>query len=274
MLGLIAGGGALPLEIAERRRGAGLGTFVVRLEGLADAALAEFPGAEISLTKLSRMVDAMRAGGCDSVCFAGVVRRPDFARLAPDLRDLGLVPGIVSAARQGDDALLRHLLAHFEQAGFQPVGAHEAAGNLTLPPGALGRHAPSEEAMTDARQALTVVRALGRLDVGQAAVVARGLVLAVEAQEGTDAMLRRVAELPEALRGTAEARCGVLVKARKPIQEERVDLPTLGVSTIENAARAGLAGVVAEAGKALVLDRPGVIAAADRLGLFVYGLDT
>ena len=120
-------------------------------------------------------------------------------------------------------------------------------------------------------QALRIARATGALDIGQGAVVCDGLVLAVEAQEGTDAMLRRCAALPAAVRGAPEARRGVLAKAPKPIQERRVDLPTLGVATVEAAAAAGLAGVVVEAGAALVLDRAAVTAAADRLGLFVWG---
>jgi DUF1009 family protein len=113
---------------------------------------------------------------------------------------------------------------------------------------------------------------IGRFDIGQGVVVRGGLVLAVEAQEGTDAMLARVAGLPEALRGGEGDRGGVLVKRAKPIQEERIDLPTLGVATVEGAARAGLAGIAGEAGRTLVVDRAGVIAAADALGLFVYGL--
>jgi len=118
-----------------------------------------------------------------------------------------------------------------------------------------------------------VARELGRLDIGQGAVVCDGLVLAVEAQEGTDAMLRRVADLPAAIRGASDAPRGVLAKAPKPIQETRVDLPTIGLGTIQRAARAGLAGVVGEAGRLLVLDRAEVIALADELGLFVFGVE-
>jgi DUF1009 family protein len=125
--------------------------------------------------------------------------------------------------------------------------------------------------MADIARAMKVAREIGRLDVGQGAVVVRGLVLAVEAQEGTDAMLRRCAELPAAIRGRPEAPCGVLAKAPKPIQERRIDLPTIGLATIQRAAQAGLAGIVGEAGGLIVLDREDVIAAADELGLFVYG---
>ena len=123
----------------------------------------------------------------------------------------------------------------------------------------------------DIDRALAVARAIGQMDIGQGAVVVRGLVLAVEAQEGTDGMLARCAELPAALRGSAGAPIGVLAKAPKPIQERRVDMPTIGVATVMAATRAGLAGIVGEAGALLVIDRAAVIRAADSLGLFVLG---
>jgi DUF1009 family protein len=134
-----------------------------------------------------------------------------------------------------------------------------------------GAHAPSDAHRRDIARAAKVAAATGALDIGQGVVVCDGLVLAVEAQEGTDQMLRRVAELPERLRGTQAARRGVLVKRPKPIQERRIDLPTIGVRTIEGAARAGLSGVAVEAGGALVVRRADVIAAADAAGLFVFG---
>ena len=151
-------------------------------------------------------------------------------------------------------------------------GADQVHAGLTLPLGPVGRHAPGPDHQADLAQALATARTIGALDIGQAVVVAGGVVLAVEAQEGTDAMLARCAALPAPLRGTSSVRRGVLVKWPKPIQERRVDLPTLGPATIEAAAAAGLAGVAAEAGGLLVLQREAVIAAADQLGLFVMGL--
>lgn len=272
MLGLIAGGGRLPIEIVERRKAAGLPTFVVRLTGMADPVLAGEPGVDLGITKLGRITDALKGAGCDSVCFAGLVTRPDFGSLVPDLRDVPLAPAVFAAARNGDDALLRHLLAHFEKAGLRAVGAHVAAGQLTLEPGPVGRSGIPDAARADVEKALEIARAIGSLDVGQGAVVARGLVLAVEAQEGTDAMLARVADLPAELRGSAAARLGVLAKAAKPIQDLNADMPTVGVRTIEGAAAAGLSGVVAEAGRTLLIDRDGVAKAADRHGLFVVGV--
>ncbi|MEW6390831.1 MAG: LpxI family protein [Pseudomonadota bacterium] len=272
-LGLIAGGGALPVELAARCEAAGRSFAVMRLKSFADPALARYPGVDVGLGEFGKVFKALKAEGCEVVCFAGNVKRPDFAALMPDARGLKVVPGLIMAARQGDDALLRRVLDEFEKEGFEIEGAHEVVGEMTLPLGRLGRFYPAAEHMADIDKALMVAREIGRLDVGQGAVVCDGLVLAVEAQEGTDAMLRRVADLPQAIRGSAERPRGVLAKAPKPIQETKVDLPTIGVATLHRAARAGLAGVVGEAGRLLVVDREAVIAAADELGLFVLGVD-
>jgi DUF1009 family protein len=272
-LGLIAGGGALPVEIATHCRRAGRPFFVVRLKGSAGPELARFPGVDVGIAELGKCFKALKRAGCEAVCFAGQVMRPDFRALTPDLRGLRALPGVLAAGRKGDDALLRALLGEFEKEGFTVEGAHEVMGDLTLPPGPLGRIRPGPEHAGDIARALDVARAIGRLDIGQGAVVCEGLVLAVEAQEGTDAMLRRVGELPAAIRGAPEAPRGVLAKAPKPIQETRIDLPTIGLGTIQRAARAGLAGIAGEAHGLIVLDREAVIALADELGLFIVGAE-
>ena len=272
-LGLIAGAGDLPVRLADYCRVAGRPLFVIRLKGLADPALQAFDGIEAGVAELGKGFTALKAAGCEAVCLAGVVKRPDFSTLKPDLRGLRALPGAIAAARRGDDALLRYVVGEYEAEGFQVEGAHEVAASLTLAHGPLGRLKPGPEHMLDIHKAFHVAGEIGRLDVGQGAVVCQGLVLAVEAQEGTDAMLTRCAELPEALRGSPAVPRGVLAKRPKPIQEQRVDLPAIGVATVLGAAKAGLAGIVGEAGRALVLDHGAVARAADELGLFVYGLD-
>ena len=271
-LGLIAGGGALPLEIANVCRDADRPLFVIRLRGFADPSLNGFDGIDAGLAELGKGIKALKRAGCRAVCFAGIVRRPDFSTLIPDLRGLAALPGVILAARHGDDALLRFMIHEFEREGFTIEGAHEVGAGLALGEGPLGRIAPGEAHLGDIARAMKVARAIGQLDIGQGAVVARGLVLAVEAQEGTDAMLSRCADLPTALRGTPEAPVGVLAKAPKPMQERRVDLPTIGVATVMAAAHAGLAGIVGETGALLVVDRQAVIQRADDLGLFVVGV--
>lgn len=272
-LGLIAGGGDLPVEIAQACIDAGRPFHVIRLRGMAGEGLRAHPGTDVGLAQLGLCIRSLKAAGCETICFAGNVQRPDFAGLRPDARGLRALPGIVAAARHGDDSLLRALLAEFEKEGFAIEGAEEAAGRLRLPAGALGRVAPDAQHAADIARALQIAREIGRLDIGQGAVVCDGLVLAVEAQEGTDEMLRRVARLPVALRGERDASRGVLAKAPKPIQETRVDLPTIGLATVDLVAEAGLAGIVGEAGRLLVLEREAVIARADALGLFILGLE-
>ncbi|HZZ34713.1 MAG TPA: UDP-2,3-diacylglucosamine diphosphatase LpxI [Caulobacteraceae bacterium] len=271
-LGLIAGGGALPVSLAGHCDSAGRPCFVVRLKGFAGPELNRYPGADVGIAELGKGIRVLKEAGCQAICMAGHVARPDFRKLRPDLRGLAALPGVIMAARKGDDGLLRFLVREFEKEGFEVEGAHQVMGALTLAEGPLGRYAPGEAHGVDIARAMEVARAIGALDVGQGAVSCEGLVLAVEAQEGTDGMLRRIMELPEAIRGVPGRPRGVLAKACKPGQETRVDLPTIGVATLQRCARAGIAGIVGEAGRLLVLDRDRVVEVADQLGLFVFGL--
>jgi DUF1009 family protein len=270
-LGLIAGGGALPVSVAARCEAEGRPVFVVRLAGFADVHLARYPGLDAGMAEFGRILSALKKEGCTAVCFAGTVSRPDFRTLKPDMKGAALMPGIIAAATRGDDALLRKILSVFEGEGYAIEGADDILGGETLPAGALGAVRPTDEQLSDLRKALHVAEKAGELDIGQGAVVCQGLVLAVEAQEGTDAMLSRVAGLPSDLRGSARERKGALGKAPKPIQDMRVDMPVIGARTVEMAAAAGLAGVGGVAGRLILIDRAGLIEAADRLGLFVWG---
>lgn len=270
-LALIAGGGDLPLAVAARCEAEERPLFVIRLAGFADPALANRDGVDMGMAQIGGILSAMKKAGCGAVCLAGTVNRPDFKSLKPDFKGATLLPGIVKAAQQGDDALLRKILSVFEGEGYAVEGADDILGGDTLPAGALGRVTPDAAQLADLRKALHVAEKSGELDVGQGAVVCDGLVLAVEAQEGTDAMLTRVAGLPADLRGAPGAPKGALGKAPKPIQDLRVDMPVIGARTIELAAAAGLAGVGGKAGRLILIDRAAIVEAADRLGLYVWG---
>jgi len=271
-LGLIAGGGGLPLEIARACTAAERPLFVVRIKGSADKDLEDFPGAESGIAELGRSIKLMKQAGCEAICFAGQVNRPDFAALKPDLRGLAALPGVIAAASRGDDELLRFMMSEFERDGFVVEGADQVVADLAIGEGPLGRIAPTEAHRLDIDTAVRAARALGNLDIGQAAVSARGLVLAMEAAEGTAALLRRVADLPIELRGTTDAPVGVLAKVPKSRQDRRVDLPTIGVDTVTAVASAGLAGIVGEARSLLVIDREATVRMADELGVFIAGL--
>lgn len=270
-IGLIAGGGALPAVIAEHLTSRGRSPFVVRLSPYADAGLNPYPGDDFNLGLIGAQFARLKAEGCDAVCFAGIVRRVDPTQLNLDPLALSLLPRVLAAMKTGDDALMRVFVEAAEEAGFRVLGAEQACPEILAGAGALGAKQPDQRAMADIAKAAAVAQAVGAWDIGQGVVVCEGLVLAVEAQEGTDLMLQRVGALPEAVRGTAATRRGVLVKRPKPRQERRIDLPTIGLATVETAAAAGLAGIAVEAGGALFLQRGEALARADELGLFVYG---
>jgi len=271
-LGLIAGGGDLPVYVAQAAEANDRLACVIALQGFADVSRYDSPLVR-GLAQLGQVIKDLKTADCDAVCFAGIVKRPDFSALKPDLKGMSFLPAALAAAARGDDALLRAIVCFFEKEGFKVVGANDIAAQLLATAGPISTHPVSDSVHADAVKALHIAGVTGAEDIGQGAVVCDGLVLAVEAQEGTDAMLARVADLPSELRGDAGARKGVLAKRPKPGQERRVDLPVIGVSTVQGAARAGLAGIVIPAGGALVLGRDAVAKAADAAGLSVWVVD-
>tara|TARA_R110002050_G_scaffold39799_2_gene97728 strand:- start:39361 stop:40194 length:834 start_codon:yes stop_codon:yes gene_type:complete len=272
-LGLIAGLGDLPVSIAENAVETGQGVYVLRLKGFEEPRLAAYPGDVVGLGEIGKLFSLLKAAGCKDVLFAGIVKRPNFKDLKLDLRGAALLPKVIAEAGKGDDALLRLMVKEMEKNGFNVVGSDTVNAGLLAPSGLIAGPQPTETSLADISRGAHVVAALGDLDIGQGCVVCDGLVLAVEAQEGTDAMLARCATLPDAIRGTTTARRGVLVKRPKPGQERRIDLPTVGLSTVEHVAAAGLAGLAVEAEGALMLGRDKMQAAAERLGVFIYGFE-
>lgn len=270
-IGLIAGGGGLPEYVSAAAVENGTLGVVLALDPFVSEH--NFPDTErLRLGQFGKMVRRLKSAKCTHVCFAGIVKRPDFKRLKPDLKAMRHLPGTIRAAGHGDDALMRHVLGLFEQEGFQIISPQDVCADLMLTEGVVGIVPLKEEHRDDALEACKIAAAIGALDVGQAAVVARGVTLAVEAQEGTDAMLTRLLNLPPELRGTRDQPMGVLAKLVKPNQDIRVDLPTLGPETVRHASEAGLAGIVAEAGGAFVIDREETVRLADEAGIFIAGL--
>ncbi|QCO01212.1 LpxI family protein [Azospirillum argentinense] len=265
-LGILAGGGTLPARIAAAVRGQGREVFVVAFDGHTDPATVEgLPHLWSRFGAAGSIIDWLKKEKVGELVFAGPVRRPSFTELLPDWYTTKFLAKVGTRAL-GDDGLLRSVARELEGEGFRVVGLHDLLGELLTPAGPVGRLRPDAEAERDIARAVEVARTLGALDVGQGAVVQQGIVIAVEAIEGTDAMLARCAGLARPGPG------GVLVKVKKPQQDRRLDLPTMGVTTVENAARAGLRGIAVEAGGSLLVDRAAVAEAADRLGLFVIGI--
>ncbi len=267
-IGIIAGGGPLPGRVAEAAQNAGRAVFVVALEGFAEpSTIAAFPHQTARLGAAGRIIDLLRQHHCRDIVLVGPVRRPSLLHLRPDGEGARLLARIGRAAFAGDDGFLAAIVRVLGEEGFRVLGAHEVLTEAVGPRGLLSEAAPDAEATADIARAVAVVRALGAVDVGQGCVVQQGIVLAVEAIEGTDAMLARAAGLRRPGPG------GVLVKLVKPGQDRRADLPTIGPRTIDAAAAAGLRGIAFEAGGTLFTDRAACIAHADAAGLFLLGLD-
>lgn len=267
---LIAGTGTLPLLLAARLEAEGQPFLLAEMEGHPVSAPADWRVERFCVEQLALLFDRLREAGMTRVVFAGAVARPQIEPSRIDPKTAQFLPRLVAALQQGDDALLRSVIGLFEEQGFEVVGAEAIAPELVPGEGVLGEVHPSEANRKDAARAAEIVAALGALDVGQGAVVAQGLCLAVETLPGTDAMLQWVADVAGAMRPDPQGAKGVFYKAPKPGQERRVDLPAIGPETIAGAARAGLAGVVIEAGGVMILDRAVTLAEADRHGLFLW----
>ncbi len=266
-LGILAGSGDLPRRLIDACRAADRPFFVLAFAGEADpATLSDVPHAVIRLGAAGEGFRILRENAVEELVFAGGIRRPSVTSLRPDWRAAKFFARIGYRAL-GDNGLLTAVIKELEEEGFRVVGTDAILGRGLAPRGAFGHLVPDAQAEADIAHGLAVARALGALDIGQSVVVQQGLVLGVEAIEGTDALLARCATLRRDGPG------GVLVKIAKPGQERRVDLPTIGERTVAQAAAAGLRGIAVEAGSTIVIDLAAVTEAAERAGLFILGID-
>jgi DUF1009 family protein len=272
-IGVIAAGGVMPFAVADSLVARGFRPVLFALKGACDpVAVARFRHHWIALGQLGRAARLFRAEGCRDLVFIGALVRPALSELRLDWGTLRAIGRVAAAFRGGDDHLLSGIGRIFEQDGFRMVGIRDVAPDLLAPEGCFTRAAPDENAAADIARGREVLRALGPFDIGQAAIVIEGHVVAVEDIEGTDGLLARVARLRADGRIRTSAARGVLVKAPKSGQDLRYDLPTIGPRTVEGAAAAGLAGVAVVAGSTLVAEPQAMIGAADAAGLFVTGL--
>ncbi len=272
-LAIICGGGSLPFAVADAvaRRGRRAVLFPIR--GFGDpAAVERYPHHWIALGQFGRMCRLASAERCRDVVFIGNLIRPSLREIRLDWQTIRLMPRVARLYRGGDDRLLSGIGRIFEEHGFRLLGAHEVAPEILVREGVMGKRRPSERDEADIATGLAVLAAMGPFDIGQAAVVASGHVIAVEAAEGTDAMLARVAELRRLGRIRYPVGVGVLVKAPKPSQDRRLDLPSIGPQTVAGVIRAGLAGLAVVAGGTIMAQPDAVVATADRGKIFVIGL--
>ena len=272
-LALICGGGSLPLAVTDYVTARGREVMLFPLHGAARPADFAARRCEwLYVGQAGKFAKAARAVGCRDVVLIGSIVRPALWQIRLDFKTLMLMPRVAAAYRGGDDHLLSGIGRMFEQEGFRLLGAHEVAPEILMPEGVLGRVRPSERDRADIALGLDYLRAAGPYDIGQAVVVAGKHMLAIEAAEGTDAMLARVADMRANGRVRAAAGSGVLVKAPKRGQDKRFDLPSIGPQTVTEVVRAGLGGIAVVAGATIVAEPAALAAAADRANIFVVGL--
>lgn len=271
---ILAAGGAVPYEVAAAATTAGRKVLVIALDGESDERLKSFPNAMVKWGQIGRVEALINGhGGREIVLIGAVSRRPDYSSMGVDLGTLRYLPRILKGMIGGDDTILGNLVKGLEERGYRVLGAHEVAPGLVAEPGRIAGPAASTAALADAALALDAARAIGALDIGQAAVAVNERVIALEAAEGTDAMLARIEELRSSGRVKWSGRAGVLAKRSKPQQDLRVDMPAIGPRTVEAVARVGLAGIAIEAGRVMIAERAETVALAERTGTFIFADD-
>jgi len=266
-LGIIAGGGDLPARLVRSCEEQGIEVFIVAFEGQTDPALTE--GREHLWSRLGAVgtiIQTLKNHDITDLVLIGSIRRPTLAELRPDMRTAAFFSRIAFKSL-GDDDLLIAVRKELESEGFRIRGVHHYVQELLMPRGVLGSVKPNKQDEVQIQRGVSVTQVLGSLDVGQAAVVQEGIVLAVEGIEGTDALIQRCKHLLRKGRGP------VLVKTCKPQQDKDFDLPTIGPDTVRNAYESGFQGIAVHAGNALLLDKEEVIELANRCKIFVVGVD-
>jgi len=269
---IICGGGSFPFSVADALIRQGRRVVLFALHPFADAkAVERYPHYWARFGQLGYIVRTARKEGCRDVIFIGTVVRPAIHEIRLDWMTLRFMPRIIRQFYGGDDHLISGIARIVEDQGFRLMGAHEVAPEILMPEGPFGAKRPSTRDEADIARGIDVLRVTGPLDIGQAVVVAGNHVLALEAAEGTDQMLERIVELKKNGRIRSSEGAGVLVKAPKPNQDRRFDLPSIGPPTIEGVGRAGLAGLAVLAGGTIVAEPERIVEIADRSGIFVVG---
>ncbi len=274
-VGIVAGSGVLPINVADSLVAAGHRPYVICIAGETDQvkSLTSHEGEMLSVERFADLFSLLKRQKITHLILAGgVSRRPSWkAMLRSGMSLLRILPLAIIALTRGDDGLLRILVDLIEAHGVKVVGAHQVVPDLLAIEGPMGSYKPNQVDLADLHAGLEAARAIGALDIGQAAIAIGGRAIALEGIEGTDLLLKRVRDLRNSGRIAGRKR-GVIVKCAKPNQELRADLPTIGPATIDAVHAAGLAGIGVEAGRSMVLDYGEMVAIADRLGLFVVGL--
>lgn len=271
-IALVAGGGSIPVMVAQSLAEAGNPPFVAFLEGDADATLCQYEHMRMSTAHIGRLITELKKRGIGKLVIVGSVRgRPQWTDFRPDWTTLRLISRIAMGLRSGDNKLLSSVVDAIEEEGIDVVGVHQILPHLLAGEGVIAGSKPSKSLMDSISVGSQAAIRLGALDAGQGVVVLGSRIVALEGAEGTDEMLERVADLRA--RGKLPQKAGgVLIKICKPQQDKRVDMPTIGAKTVQNVANAKLTGIALQAEATLISDIEDAVACANENAIFIYGL--
>ena len=272
-IAIIAGGGTLPSAVARSAIGHDNHVHIIGLRGEADQSIEDYSHSWFKWGEVGRLLKIIESENCSELVIIGGVSRPDLSEIRFDLGALKHLPTILGLTVGGDGTVLTNVVRFFEENGLTVRGAHEVAPDLVVALGQLGQHAPGEMDLKDIDCASRLLDALGPHDAGQSAIVTHEHVIAIEAAEGTDAMLERAAQLRQWGRSRKTARAGILIKKPKLGQDLRIDMPVIGPKTVAGAVEAGLSGIAIAAGHVLLADRDQLILDADQAGVFIFGIE-
>ena len=270
-LGIIAGGGRLPHKVVEACQASGRAYYVIGIKGHASPLMLKgIPHCWVSIAKAQIGFKALKEEQVKEIVLIGDVQIPSLIKEWPDFRTLSFFTKVVLSSLLnfvGDNGLLVARAKELEKSGMKVVGVHEILEDLLVPSGVLGSIDVPEKFFPDINLGVASAFDLGRRDLGQAVIVKSGVVIIEEGKNGTTQMIK------DSQKVIPNSRGGVLVKLKKPGQDRRLDMPTIGPNTIKEATKAGLSGIIIQAGETIVIDLNHVISTANENGIFIKALD-
>ena len=267
-VGLIAGDGSFPLEVAKSVSQKNNEIFIIAIKGSASKDIERYPHLWIRIGEIGKAIKAVKENNCKEVILIGGVKKPNVWLLRPDFGALKLFFKLIILPIKGDASILKTLLNFLEKDNkFKVVGAEKYIPYLLMSKGLIAGEKINEQSNIDIDIAIENCKNIGSKDIGQACVVVNGQIIASEDSLGTDKMLRDI--ISKEIRFNNE---GVLVKLVKPIQDRRVDLPAIGLQTIKLAKEIGLCGIAIEDKSSFISNKEGVIEFANKNNIFIFGL--
>ncbi|MEZ5691853.1 MAG: UDP-2,3-diacylglucosamine diphosphatase LpxI [Rickettsiales bacterium] len=273
-LGIIAGKGNLPKQLIEHCRKTGRNFFVITFaEDFDNEEMTEIPHAVIKIGEVGKALELLREAKATEIVMVGGLKRPTLSSLIPDDGGKKLLKKLGQNFFKGDDTILKTIINFLEEENFKVIGIDSILPDIIAIEGVIGKISPNKKELDDIKIGMKAAKELGAKDIGQAVIIKNGKIVAEETEAGTDAMISHYTENNTNNKNNRGKKSGLLIKAKKPEQEQKADLPSIGINTVEKAHSAGLSGIAVEAGYSIIIDRKEAIKKANDYGIFIIGVN-